>query len=71
MITDTLGTQQKIERTFACPGFVHITTGTTLRRRGKSYICPKCDKPVTDITDTPVGAAYFAFGRPDLSGEQS
>jgi hypothetical protein len=71
MITDTLNTQQKIERTFACPGRVHITSGLVLLRCGKGYTCPKCGAPVTDITNTPEGQAYFAFGRPDLSKVQS
>ena len=67
-VVDTMNTQEKIEGVFACPGRVHIVTGTVLRRHGKGYFCPYCNQPVTDITDSHLGRFWFAIARPDLSG---
>jgi hypothetical protein len=67
-VTDTLDTQDKIEGVFACPGRVHIVTGTVLRRHGKGYICPYCGQLVTDISDSDTGRFWFAIARPDLGG---
>jgi predicted RNA-binding Zn-ribbon protein involved in translation (DUF1610 family) len=65
-VTDTLNTQDKIEGVFACPGRVHIVTGTVLRRAGRGYTCPYCGRPVTDISDSKLGRFWFAIARPDL-----
>ena len=68
---DLLNTSQKIFHVFGCVGNeLHVTSGFALLASGKGSVCPKCGAEVTDITHTPLGQAYFAFGRPDLGVHQ-
>lgn len=62
----SLNTSQKYLHVFACNGTPqHVYPGKELLKAGKAE-CPECGKPVTDITNTPLGRSYFAFARPDL-----
>jgi hypothetical protein len=61
-----LNTSQRLQHVYGCTGqTMHITTGTAILQHGEMK-CPTCNAPVQDITNTPVGKSYFAFGRPDL-----
>lgn len=58
------------DRVFGCKGQrLHLHLGKHLLKKQRDYICPRCHKPVQDITDTPVGRAFFDFVRPDLARE--
>jgi hypothetical protein len=62
-----LDTSKRIFHVFSCEGRPsHISSGFALLVSGNGLSCPTCHKGVKDITDTPLGKAYFAFGRPDL-----
>jgi hypothetical protein len=64
----TLTTMTRIFLVFGCKGSVfHIVSGIVVLRKGNGYTCPYCGAEVEDITKTPVGKAYFAQARPDLS----
>lgn len=69
MITDTLKTRDRIEKTFQCDAG-HMTTGQALLRRNKGYTCARiwCGLPVKDVSDTEEGQLYHAFARQDLGG---
>lgn len=63
-----MDTSQRIFHVFGCTGSpMHVYSGFVLLRAGDIKKCPDCARPVVDITDTPLGQAYFAFTRPDLS----
>jgi hypothetical protein len=62
-----MNTSQRIQHVFGCSGApVHVHPGFAVLRTKTGNTCPTCGKPVTDITDTPLGQSYFAFARPDL-----
>ena len=62
-----LDTSKRILHVFACGGVpAHVHPGLVLIMAVNGYVCPTCGGPVADITDTPLGEAYFAFARPDL-----
>lgn len=56
---------------FGCSGpRMHVHFAKSLHKSPAGYSCPQCGAPVNDITEAPVGQAYFAFGRPDLAKTQ-
>ena len=66
---NNMTTSQRIYHIFACTGTpTHVHTGTALLKSGDAKTCPVpgCNKPVADITNTPLGQSYFAFARPDM-----
>jgi len=71
-INQLLDTAKRIYSVFACQGNpVHVAPGFALRAEGGKCVCPTCGASVTEITETPLGKAYFAFVRPDLGTQQS
>ena len=66
-----LDTSQRIYHIFGCDGsFMHLTPGQSLLQTGNATRCPYCGATVRDMTDTPIGQAYFAQARPDLGAQQ-
>lgn len=64
-----LDTSKRLLHVFACTGpTTHVHPGFAILVTGK-LTCPTCGAEVTDITETPLGKAYFAFGRPDLGAK--
>jgi hypothetical protein len=62
----SMDTSQRIRHVFACTGeTVHVHPGFAILLTGQK-VCPTCGMPVYDITETPLGLAYYAFARPDL-----
>jgi uncharacterized paraquat-inducible protein A len=62
-----MDTSQRINHVFGCDGqTMHVTPGFKLLQSGNLEKCPTCGAVVKDITDTPVGQSYLAFGRFDL-----
>jgi hypothetical protein len=71
-INQLLDTAQRIYSVFVCQGNpAHVAPGFALRAADGKCVCPTCGADVTDITETPLGQAYFAFARPDLGTQQS
>jgi transcription initiation factor IIE alpha subunit len=71
-IKSLLDTAQRIYSVFGCKGpNMHVTSGFALRATDNKCVCPACGADVTEITDTPLGQAYFAFARPDLTQQSS
>jgi hypothetical protein len=67
-----MDTSQQIKHVFACRGSsMHIHPGFVLLRKGDIDHCPDCGADVYDVTDTPIGKAYFAYTRPDLGEKPS
>lgn len=65
-----LSTSQRLLHVFICEGtHSHVHPGLALLTIGKPK-CPTCGAEVKDITDTPLGQAYFAFARPDLGAKR-
>ena len=65
--TNGLDTSQQIKHVFGCAGEpMHLTPGFKLLQSGDITRCPDCGAQVHDVSDTPIGQAYLAFGRPDL-----
>lgn len=63
----TLNTSQRIQHVYGCTGeTMHVHPGQALLLTSR-LTCPTCGAEVTDITNTPLGQAYFAFARPDLT----
>jgi hypothetical protein len=60
-----LSTSRRLYYIFGCADG-HLHPGTEIAKHG-SLTCPKCDKPVRDVTDTDEGRQYYAFARQDLS----
>jgi hypothetical protein len=66
----TFDTSQRIFHVFGCTGpFMHLVPGFAVLQTNSSH-CPYCGADVQDVTNTPVGKAYFAQTRPDLGAQQ-
>lgn len=66
----TLNTSQKIRHVFECDGFPHHVHPGFVLLRTDSLRCPDCGETVHDVTNAPLGQAYFAFARFDLGAQQ-
>lgn len=67
-----MDTSKQIRHIFGCNGeTVHVTPGFQLLKSGDITKCPTCGATVSDITNTPLGQSYMAFGRPDLGDRPS
>jgi hypothetical protein len=67
-----MNTSQRINHVFGCDGrIVHVTPGFKLLASGTPDKCPDCGAVVYDITNTPLGQSYIAFGRIDLGNPPS
>lgn len=67
-----LSTLTKIFSVFGCKGqTLHVMSGLQILRAFNGYVCPHCGAEIEDISGTPVGKAFFAWHRPDLTHEKT